>query len=175
MTINAACCFLKSGNTWSSEHNGSAELKAADGKHAEQLAYKEAKEKSGASKIFLIKQNAFPCVKCTLYFLEETVKNGYSFIFNCESNDGLYARECGFLSKPFHNDPDNPNLTEAQLRGFLYFQNGNLSAKKKLFKIDKEKAVITSSYCAGSGQDAPKDIRPKELINLPGASSPQGV
>jgi hypothetical protein len=165
MTVNAACRYLRASNTWSNEFTGSAELKASADNHAERCAYEVAKKKSGTPAIFIIRQNAFPCIKCTMYFLEESKKSN-SFIFHCESNDGFYARECGFLSRPFDKDPKNPNFNEAQLNGFMYFKNGQITATGKMFTIEDETSSnpkITSSRAAGG------DLRPPELISLPDA------
>ena len=165
MTITAACSYLRNGNTWSNEFSESAGLKASDDKHAERVAYEAAKLKSGTSRIFLIRQNAFPCIKCTMYFLEESKKSN-KFIFHCESNDGLYARECGFLSRPFDKDPNNPGFSEAQLNGFMYFKNGQITATGKMFTIRDETSAnptIASTKAVGG------DLRPPELISLPKA------
>ncbi|WP_413990445.1 hypothetical protein ACMDCR_31810 [Labrys okinawensis] len=165
MTINAACCYLDDSKRWSKEFTGSADLGTSDNKHAERAAYDAAASKKSNATTFIIVQNAFPCIKCTMHFLGES-KKGKKFIFHCESNVGHYAKECGFLSRPFVKDPDNPSYSEAQLNGFMYFKEGKITAKGKMFTIEGETSSdpkITSSRAVGG------DLRPPELISLPDA------
>jgi hypothetical protein len=171
MTIDAECRYLTDAGKWSAPFAGNAGLTSTDSKHAERVAYEAAKAKSSAL-IFKIVQNAFPCKKCTVFFLNQSVM-GKLFIFDCTENDGLYARECGFLSKPFKPDPDHPGMKEAELKGFVYFKSGMLYAKNKIITVSglsPTDVQIETAYAVGDKDDC----RPKELIKLEGASQPQG-
>jgi hypothetical protein len=162
MPIDATCEYWNN-NRWNGNFKGSVASTKDKGDHAEVKAY-TASTSGQIAQIYRITQNAFPCQACTIYFLNKSLE-GKSFIFHCTSNDGLYARECGFMARPFMRDPNNNSKTEADINGFLYIKSGMLYAKRKSIEVAnltaKSVKITTTGMTTG-------DTRPPDLVSKPG-------
>jgi hypothetical protein len=162
MTIEAECCVLKAGS-WGKPKSGEAKLGSGKNEHAERIAYKVARQDGGTT--YKIRMNAFPCKNCIEFFLKES-KSGKSFIFDCEANDGSYAREAGYIATGEILGAEE----EKKLHGFLYMKSGMMYAKEKIIAVEYAKddsVTIKTTRCATVA-----DNRPPELIALPDSNTP---